>query len=98
MISKGLFRSGKLPMPLLRWSISQQYRKKEMSIFIFTNWRNRRWLSLHRAWNLCRPRHSLPAVVGRVRVTAATGHVVSAHFAVGDHARDGRSPDAMAIS
>ena len=48
--------------------------------------RSRRWLWLRQAWNLCRPRHSLPAVVGRVRVAAATGHVVGAHFAFGDDA------------
>jgi hypothetical protein len=29
----------------------------------------------------CHPRHSLPAAVGRVRVAAATGHVVSQRVA-----------------
>ena len=50
------------------------------------NWRSRRWRWRHRGWNLCRPRHIWPAAVGRVRVAAAAGHVVTARFAFGDHA------------
>ena len=46
---------------------------------LIMSWRNRRRLWLRRVWNLCRPRHSLPAVVGRVRVAATTGHIVGAH-------------------
>ncbi len=41
----------------------------------FMNWRSRRWRWPRRALTLCRPRHSLPAVVGRVSVATATGHV-----------------------
>jgi hypothetical protein len=37
---------------------------------LIRNWRTWRWLSLRPASNLCRPRHSLPAMVGRVRPLA----------------------------
>ena len=54
------------------------------------SWRNRQRLWPRRAWRRCLPRHSLPAVVGRVRVAAATGHVFRrCALAFGDHASDG---------
>src|SRR2546430_8549823 len=69
-------RAGFCCLPVLR-----------MSIFRFMNSRNRRPLWPRSTWSLCRPRHSLPAAVGRVPVAAATGHVFrSVDFALPDDA------------